>query len=413
MFWLVFVLLKGVGKAFRKLGDVIQRGLMKVVSINNVKEGEILGKNVLDETGQILLHAGVELRRSYIESLKAKGYSRLFIRDAYDILNVEPDQDLKPETRTKALVTLRNVYKAIEKETEGLRKCSLDEVRNALAAGNLKTLMGSSRILDQVKAVVSSVLDEVLTRATLAGLTSIKCTNSALYEHSIDVCVSSILVGANIGLSYHRMRQLAAGALLHDIGVIFLEKDLPERVRIRHHTQLGYELLRNIEDREILAPHVAYEHHEHQDGSGLPRGLVGSNTIARPKDHAGIVPTLVGEIAAVTNAYDNLLSGTGKTRPVAPDVAVQIIQSQAGTVFNREVVRAFLRVVPVYPKGTEIVVTEGTYHGYKGIVVHVNIVQLDKPVIALCLDKDGHSIDPIMVDLAKETDIRIRAIWNL
>lgn len=385
---------------------------MRLVPIDKVRPGDVLGKNVLDEAGQVLLHAGVVLKSSYIESLKAKGYTRLFIRDSNDLFNVEPDEDLRPETRSKALSTLRNVYKAIEKETEALRRNSVEDIQNAFASDKLKTFLKADGPLGQIKAVMAFILDEVLSRATLAGLTSIKCTDSALYEHSIDVCVASVLVGANLGLPYHRLRQLAVGALLHDIGMIFIEKGLPEPVRIHHHTVLGYELLRNSEDRDILAPHVAYEHHEQQDGKGLPRGLVGSNTIARTETENKAVPTLVGEIVAVTNAYDVLLSGSSERPPLAPDKAIRLIQERAGTYYNREVVKAFLRVVPVFPRGTEIVVTEGEYLGYTGIVLQVNIVQLDRPLIALCQDKAGNAIEPIIINLAQTQNINIRARWN-
>lgn len=386
---------------------------MKLVSIDKVRPGDVLGKNVLDEAGQVLLHAGVELKPSYIQSLKMKGYTRLFIRDSSDLFNVEPDEDLRPETRAKALSTLRNVYKAIEKETEALRRNSVEDIQKVFASDRLKAFLKSDGPLGQIKTLMAFILDEVLSRATLAGMTSIKCTDSALYEHSIDVCVASVLVATNLGLPYHRLRQLAVGALLHDIGMIFIEKGLPEPVRVRHHTILGYELLRNSEDRDILAPHVAYEHHEHQDGTGLPRGLVGSNTVARAETENKAVPTLVGEIVAVTNAYDVLLSGSGDSPPLTPDKAINVLQQRAGTHYNREVVKAFLRVVPVFPKGTEIIVTEGDYIGYTGIVLQVNIVQLDRPLIALCRDKEGNAIEPIIVNLAQEPDISIRAIWDI
>lgn len=384
---------------------------MQIVPIDKVKPGDILGKSVLDESGQVLLQAGVELRASYIQSLQLRGFGWLFLRDATDPIHVEPDEDLKPETRSNALQTLRNVYNAIEKETQALRHASHAEIQRAFGGDSLRTLLGSSGPLAHIKRVVNAILDDVLNRATLAGLTSIKCTDSALHEHSIDVCVAAILIGAHIGLPPNRLRQLAAGALLHDIGMIFIDKDLPEETRIRQHTELGYELLRNTQDRDILSPHVAYEHHEHQDGTGLPRGLVGSNSIARKASTDTPIPTLIGEIAAVANAYDVLLSGNETHPPMSPDRTVAQIRAGAGSRYNREVVRAFLRVVPVYPRSTEVIVTSGTYLGYTGIVIQVNIAQMDRPVIALCRDKDGAAIRPIRINLADHSDVRVRAQW--
>ena len=91
--------------------------------------------------------------------------------------------------------------------------------------------------------------------------------------------------------------------------------EAPEEERVRRHTQLGFEMLRHTGRADILAPRIALEHHEHQDGTGLPRGLEGSNAIARKRSAMSPVPTLIGEIAAIANRrfierrYEDIYSG--------------------------------------------------------------------------------------------------------
>jgi HD-GYP domain-containing protein (c-di-GMP phosphodiesterase class II) len=380
---------------------------MRIVHLDKARPGDILGKELRDERGTILLGAGVSLTQDYIESLRGKGFYRLFVRDPGDALATPPEEDLRPEVRAQALRVLNDAYETVGKELSRLKNSTLSEARSVCDAPGVRALMGESGILAGLPGIVSAILGEVLTRSTLAGITSIKSKDGNLHNHSIDVCVVALMIGRCLGQTNKRMRQLATGCLMHDVGLIFLDKNISQRGRIIQHTQLGYELLRGNEDPDILAPYIPLEHHEHQDGTGLPRGLVGSNRIERDRDLRQPVPTLLGEIAAVANAYDNLLSD--EHNAITPDQALALMRQGAGTVFNREVFTAFLRVVPVYPAGLEITVGTGPHRMFTGQVVRVNPASLDRPVIALTRDRTGGSIEPFEIDLRDEPATEIRA----
>ncbi|MFA6243970.1 MAG: HD domain-containing protein, partial [Candidatus Hydrogenedentales bacterium] len=295
---------------------------MRIIAVSSLRPGLVLGKALLDSKGNTLLNAGVTLIEGYIQSLRDKGYTHLYISDTETGIDVAPDEDLNPIVRAKALNAMNELTKNIEKEFSTLRSSSFEDVKSFCSSEKMRTLLSQGPVWKAMIACINSILEEILTRSTLAGLTSIKSEDSALYEHSIDVCVVAVMIGRHIGMPAHRLKQLASGCLLHDIGKVFLDKKSGDRDSIRLHTTLGYELLKNNEDPDILAPHVAYEHHEHQDGSGKPRGLVGSNTVERDRNLSSPVPTLIGEIAAVANTYDNLLNGIGVPRPLPPDQAL-------------------------------------------------------------------------------------------
>ena len=381
---------------------------MRIVDINTLRPGVVLGKALLDEKGQILLHTGVTLTETYIKALKAKGYQQLYISDAEAPVDIEPEEDISPATRSRAFQVLNKTFEAIGSEVGRVKTLSLNEVQKALEDDRLSTILSSKGPLGDVCTAVTQILDEVMTRPVLAGLTSIRSSDTQLYNHCIDVTVVAIMIARALGLPNHQVRQLAMGCMLHDIGMIFIEQHLSEKDRIRHHTLLGYELLKRSREQEILAPHVAFEHHERQDGSGLPRGLVGSNKIERNRAGKTPVPTLIGEIAAVANTYDALLSGSPSTQPLTPDKALLVIRNAAGTILNEEIVKSFLRVVPVFPLGMEIMVTDGKYKQYTGTVSAINSSHLDRPVIVLYRDAKRTVINPIEVNMVKEEDIQVR-----
>ncbi len=382
---------------------------MRIIRTADLKPGFVVGRALTDEKGNILLQQGVELTQRYIQALETKGYNRLYVQDP-DLGDddIEPPEDLSPATRAKAMLTLQRSFAEVAKQLGTVKRQSFDELLEACSSETARVLMGSKGPLADMHEVANSILNEALTHSTLAGLTSMKSADSHLYDHSIDVCVTGIMIGRTVGLTNTRLRQLATGCLLHDIGMMFIDDKVSRTTKIHHHTRLGYELLKNNDDPDIMAPHVALEHHERQDGSGLPRGLIGSNTIARDRSLRPPIPTLIGEIAAVADIYDILLTGAANQDPMPPDMALNAIRQAAGTHLNRQVVEAFLRVVPVYPQGMEIIVRSEYLHNYSGIVTKVNPTQLDRPVITLVRNNHGKAIPAIAIDLVDKTDMFIR-----
>lgn len=381
---------------------------MRLINVANLSPGQIVGRPVIDDKGQILLNKGVTLSAGYIQALRAKGYQSVYIADTNVGVNVDGDEDLNPVTRSRAIQTLQKAFDAIEKHVPELREKSFEALSKAFASDSIKALMRKGGAFEGIENSVTEIMNEVLTRSTLAGLASIRSADSQMFHHSVDVCVVAVMIAKAINMPADRMRQLAVGCLLHDIGKLFVDPRQNRVSQVRQHTLLGYELLKNGSTSDILAPRVALEHHEWQDGSGEPRGLRGSNTIERNRSLGGPVPTLVGEIAAVANLYDNLLSGSPTQPPMPPDQVVMAIRAASGTNLNKEIVTMFLRLVPVFPLGTEVVVRGGEFRGCTALVKEVRPSQLDRPTIIVFKDVKGKPISPVEIDLMQRTDITIR-----
>ncbi|WP_028580139.1 HD domain-containing phosphohydrolase [Desulfogranum japonicum] len=88
-------------------------------------------------------------------------------------------------------------------------------------------------------------------------------------------------IGRALGLDEERIEGLHFAAILHDIGKISLPAEYlakpsalsrQEWAVIQCHTEVGYEILKNIDFPWPIAE-IVYQHHEHLDGSGYPRGL--------------------------------------------------------------------------------------------------------------------------------------------
>ena len=100
---------------------------------------------------------------------------------------------------------------------------------------------------------------------------------------------------------------------------------------MRQHPRYGEEILRGIDFLKGAA-RVVGQHHEHYDGTGYPEGLSGEQ-----------IP-LLARIIFVTDVYDALTSPRPFREAFDHDYAVQILKQGAGTKFDAEVVRAFLKL---------------------------------------------------------------------
>jgi len=88
----------------------------------------------------------------------------------------------------------------------------------------VKNVMGEVRMgkipkSGPVNAIVDEVTESVLSdQNAIMGLTMIKNYDNYLYNHSVNVSVTSIALGRAMQFAKAELRVLGVGALLHDIG---------------------------------------------------------------------------------------------------------------------------------------------------------------------------------------------------
>ena len=159
--------------------------------------------------------------------------------------------------------------------------------------------------------------------------------------HGERVAALAILIGQEMRLSPTRLRGLAAGALLHDVGKIGIPDEVlhkPGRLSveefavIQEHPARGDVMLgASFSGRAECA--VIRHHHERWDGTGYPDGLAGED-----------IP-LEARIAAVADVHDALRSNRAYRTAWSAEEAVALIAQDSGTHFDPRCAEAFARVV--------------------------------------------------------------------
>jgi hypothetical protein len=145
----------------------------------------------------------------------------------------------------------------------------------------------------------------------------------------------------NYDLSKKVRDSIRLGAILHDIGTVDLAEDVLGTSRtlskgdfdqLQQHPAFGAEIVRQLPGMEDVIPLVTH-HHERWDGKGYPDRLVRTD-----------IP-LGARIIAVVDAFHNMISPRAFQMPRPVEAALQMLEENAGTQFDPEVVLAFLNLV--------------------------------------------------------------------
>jgi hypothetical protein len=160
-------------------------------------------------------------------------------------------------------------------------------------------------------------------------------------EHTRRVALRAVQVGEVLGLTGGRLRALATGALVHDIGKLsvpdaVLQKPGPltddEFELIKRHPEWGDRMLIDLGFGEDVR-HLVRSHHERLDGSGYPHGMGGS------------LLSLDTRILAVCDVYDALISTRVYRDAWTHERAVRLLRDESGTSFDAKCVTALERVL--------------------------------------------------------------------
>ena len=395
--------------------------------ISQLRPGQTLAKALYSERGSILLGAGTTLNPFYIDKLRERGVISVFLQDGLGD-DVEPEDIVSEELRAATVTHLARAFDVIGSMAKGSamnapeRPATVSDLVHRLGERPLDMPARGVSALQALYQDIEALMAEILESNTIASLESLKTHNDYTFQHSVDVAVLGILLGRTAGLPRDQLRELALGCLLHDLGKMYIDEailDKPGKLtaeefdEIKKHPQMGFELIRRMPVFSILPAHVAFQHHERQDGTGYPRGLIGNNILSRsladrmnPKRML-----LIAEIAAVADVYSALTSDR-PYRPAMPlDKAGQIMTDMSGPHLNMEIIKLLMHTIPMFPVGHWVEVVTGKYRGWRGVVCELSMDALHQPAIRLLLNDRADRVPvPVDLDLRIHDDVKIKGM---
>jgi HD-GYP domain-containing protein (c-di-GMP phosphodiesterase class II) len=344
---------------------------MKYMNVDNIEPGQYLGRTIFSSNGAILLSEGVQLTVYMINTLKRIGVTMLYIKDPNleDVIIVDV---LSEETKRNVMQQMGNTFESIRSGKDF----------------NSRT----------VSISIDQLLDDVMrNKDVLVQLSDIRTQDNEMYVHATNVCMMAVMIGINLNLTPVQLKELAIGALFHDIGKIdSLTDDQAEDLKL-HHTWRGFEIIKNKREYSLLIAHVAFQHHETMDGQGLPRGLTSDQIHQYAK------------IVAVANMYDNLLFDPADGKRMLPHEACEHMMALGADNLDHEVLIQFLKTISIYPTGTSVRLSTKEI----GVVVGQHRGLPARPIVRIVKQEtEGNELTIKEMDLAKLTTVFIDQVLN-
>jgi HD-GYP domain-containing protein (c-di-GMP phosphodiesterase class II) len=167
--------------------------------------------------------------------------------------------------------------------------------------------------------------------------------DAATEGHTRRVAMLAVQLGEALGLARGRLRVLALGGLLHDMGKLAVPSavltkpgplDDDEFAEIRKHPEAGVRLLEDLGGFGPGVLRLVLDHHERLDGSGYPRRLAADEL------------DLETRIMAVCDVYDALVSDRVYRSAWTSERALGLLRAEAGMHFDPDCVAALERLLP-------------------------------------------------------------------
>jgi HD-GYP domain-containing protein (c-di-GMP phosphodiesterase class II) len=222
---------------------------------------------------------------------------------------------------------------------------------------------------------------------------------SKLALSAVNCMILAAVIGTTIKLAGHKLLQLATGGLLHDVGMMKIERQILEKEgkltetelnQVRTHPVLGYRIIaKELKYPEDIAL-VALQHHERWDGKGYPRHL--------KADDIG----LLSRIVTVADAYEAMVGERPYRNSMIGYSAMKGILSDNGKHFDPQVLKAFLESMGVFPIGSIVQLSNAAI----GRVAENHPEAPLRPRLELLIDEMGSRIEgKEVVDLLEKKSL--------
>ncbi|HUF21516.1 MAG TPA: HD domain-containing phosphohydrolase, partial [Burkholderiales bacterium] len=256
--------------------------------------------------------------------------------------------------------------------------------------------VGKNRVFDARRAtvLVNGLVDSIIANPeALMLLLMLKQEAESAFDQAVMVAVNILAFGRQLGLPRDELSVLGLAGILLDVGMVQLPKELlakktltpTEHAIVKRHVGFSQDLLRKSQGVPERVVEIVGEHHEREDGSGYPRGLI-ANEIS-----------VYGKMAAIADCYRELTTGThGRLRMSAYE-ALEMMHGWSGRFFHPTLVEQFIQSIGIYPVGSLVELNTGDV----AIVMEHSRTRRMQPRVMLILDpKKRPYATPKAVDLA-------------
>ena len=377
---------------------------MKMIGIEEVKEGMITAAAVLTKQNQILAAPGEELDRKLISRMQFYGITEVAIEEEKEesqpeiaqppvqtpepviAAKPEPPAPPAPEPEPVNVMQAAHGYSTKVRLSENFQQFTLNSARGVeVLRQQLEGFVHEKRDIDTSK-LLEMTMSLIRPGQTVIEyfdmIHNMRSSDDTIYTHSLNVAMIARIIGKWLKWPKEDLDQLVIAGLVHDIGKILIPPEIlnkegkltdEEFAMIKSHAQKGYDLIKDT----ALDPRVkkaALMHHERCDGSGYPMRL------------QEILIEDFAMIIAIADVYDAMTATRKHRSAMCPFQVIAQFESDGLQKYKPEYILTFLHKMAVTYQNNQVVLNDGR----SGKIILLNQNCLSKPLIQLT---DGSCID--------------------
>lgn len=347
---------------------------MKEISIDALIIGDCLSKDVFNDLGNIILSQGTEITQKHIDYFTKHGIDFVYLDESepeYPII-----QKYYYKNFSENYAGMINTYKSLYYDIK-----------------NNHTSFDANELKDSLKPVVDHILDDNDVLSSLRNATS---EDEYYLTHPVNVAILSAITAKWMGMKQEDIYNASLAGLLHDIGKARVDHNIMYKVgkltpyemdKMKEHSKLGYEIVKENPSipRDIISS-VLF-HHERCDGGGYPSGLTDDQT------------PYLAKIVAVADVFDAITSDKVYKAKVSSFKAFSIIKDESFRGLDPEICDVFLKNISNYFVNNKVMLNDGRV----GDVIYINKYALNRPLVKV---KDEY------VDLSTDYSIEIDDVFK-
>lgn len=347
---------------------------MRYVPISKLKSGMLIGQDIHDVEGRLLLARHLILNDEYIKNLEHLGMPGIYCDDEISE-DIEIKEVLRPQLKRDAVKLIRDLF-----SIGGDKPASQKELQD----------------------IVMCVVEDVLNNCdVMCNMLDLKTYDDYTYYHSVNVAALSAVIGSALQMNRQELGILAMAAILHDVGKRFFDVEILNAKRkltseemdiVKQHPKLGYDFLKENYDFPALVYTSILQHHEFFNGKGYPLGKEGKD-----------IP-IYARVIKIMDVYDALTSKRPYHDPMSPSEGVEYLMSRVGLEFDPDIVEVFLRKVAVYPVGCQVTLSNGmnavVINNFPEAILRPRVKVIEtNTILDLTNDQEARSITILKIEI--------------
>lgn len=247
--------------------------------------------------------------------------------------------------------------------------------------------------LDRLEVLANSLVASLKRSDELIVMALSSPPGSPLMTNLVNVAVVATKVGMGLGYYGRELERLALAGLVHDIGLFAVPQSLvtkagrltpDERTLIEQHPELGYEAIKSTGAEYVWLAELIRQAHERTNGLGYPNRLKGRQI------------SEMALIIGVSDVFDALVSERPYRRRLLPHEAIKELLVAERATFPREIIKALVEQLSVYPLGTTVRLSTGE----TGTVVGVNVRYPLRPIVKVDEAGGAENLETRRIDLS-------------